>query len=352
MAETEFERAMAYSNAALGYLQRGEVPAYPQFYELFYTYATGSNSELNERINELFLNEPLSFVDAAEALYNEFMRSKSVDEHMAQVSSKISSNIDAVHDAISSASKSAETYSGSLTQAESVFSNDLDPKKMQDAVRILLAQTQTMRESNKQLESKLEDSRTDINILRKDLEEVQRESMTDALTKVSNRKCFDIEIERAIGEAKELGHPVTLAIIDIDHFKKFNDTYGHQVGDQVLRLVAMTLRAHTKGQDLAARYGGEEFALILPDTDIHGAQMLAEKIRAAIEAKQLTRKSTNEKLGRVTASFGLAILRPNDSPVSLVERADQAMYAAKENGRNQVATEFDKIARLKQSSAA
>lgn len=353
MAETEFERAMAYSNAALGYLQRGEVPAYPQFYELFYTYATGSNSALNERINELFLNEEsISFVESAEALYNEFMRSKSVDERMAQVSSKISSNIDAVHDAITDATKNAETYSGSLSHAEDLFSHDLDPKKMQEAVRVLLTQTQSMRDSNKLLESKLEDSRSDINMLQKDLELVQRETMTDALTKISNRKCFDSELERALTESKETNQPLTLAMIDIDHFKKFNDTYGHQVGDQVLRLVAMTLRAHTKGKDLAARYGGEEFALILPDTDIHGAQMLAEKIRAAIEGKQLTRKSTNEKLGRVTASFGLATYRSEDSVSSLIERADKAMYSAKDNGRNQVVSEFDKVAQLASKSAA
>ena len=119
---------------------------------------------------------------------------------------------------------------------------------------------------------------------------------------------------KTFAEASELGTPLCLMLLDIDHFKRFNDTWGHQTGDQVLRLVAMTLKSNIKGKDMAARYGGEEFAAILPETDLEGAMIVADNIRKAIQAKELLKRSTNEKLGRITASFGVAMYRPGDTP--------------------------------------
>src|SRR5690606_36278027 len=132
----------------------------------------------------------------------------------------------------------------------------------------LLTETRRMQDANHQLEQKLEASREDIAQLQRDLDDVRREAMLDPLTKIFNRKYFDDGLVRAFAEAKEDGAPLSLLLLDIDHFKRFNDTWGHQTGDQVLRLVAMTLKSNIKGKDIAARYGGEEFAAILPDTDL------------------------------------------------------------------------------------
>src|SRR5690606_9542416 len=139
--------------------------------------------------------------------------------------------------------------------------------------------------------------------------------------KIFNRKHFDEGILHAIADARQGEAPLSLLLLDIDHFKHFNDTWGHQTGDQVLRLVAMTLKSNIKGRDIAARYGGEEFAAILPDTDLKGAVILADNIRKAVQAKELLKRSTNEKLGRITASVGVAAFRPNDTASSLIERA-------------------------------
>ena len=128
---------------------------------------------------------------------------------------------------------------------------------------------------------------------------------------------------------------------DIDHFKTFNDTFGHLTGDQVLRLVALSVKQNVKGQDLAARYGGEEFAVILPDTVLRSGVTVADHIRRAVMTKELMKRSTGEHLGRVTISIGVATLRPEDSAASLIGRADQCLYAAKRNGRNQVVCETD-----------
>src|SRR5690606_14455509 len=171
----------------------------------------------------------------------------------------------------------------------------------------------------------------------------RRESMLDPLTKIANRKSFDEGIEAAIGEADANDAPLCLLIIDIDHFKNFNDTFGHQTGDQVLRLIAMTLKSNIKGRDLAARYGGEEFVAILPHTDLRGAVIVAENIRKAVQAKELLKRSTGEKLGRITASFGVASYTFGDNSNTFIERADRCLYAAKRSGRNRVVSETELI---------
>ena len=213
--------------------------------------------------------------------------------------------------------------------------------QMRETANRLLRETRLMQDTNLRLEQRLEGSRDDIASLQRDLDEVRRESMLDPLTKIYNRKCFDEGLLRSISEANQNRQPLCLLLVDIDHFKRFNDTYGHQTGDQVLRLVAMTLKSNIKGKDIVARYGGEEFAAILPSTDLDGAVILADNIRRAIQAKELLKRSTNEKLGRITASFGAALYRPGEGASALIERADRCLYAAKHAGRNRVFSETE-----------
>jgi diguanylate cyclase len=128
---------------------------------------------------------------------------------------------------------------------------------------------------------------------------------------------------------------------DIDHFKSFNDKYGHLTGDQMLRLVALSVKQNVKGQDIAARYGGEEFVIALPNTSLKSAITVADHIRRAVMTKELMKRSSGERLGRLTISIGAAVLRPSDTPQHLLERADNCLYAAKRHGRNRVICEAD-----------
>lgn len=340
MSNQEFKRALAYANSAFDLLKRSSIPPYPQFYELLYTYATGVNPTLNNRINAIFRDGDLPSVNLAEALYNEFLKSD-VNDRMSDVSERMHARIDAVYDAIDTAMTTANAYSGSLQSASGDLERDISVSAMKALADRLLAETRRMQETNRALEQKLEASRDDIASLQRDLDDVKRESLLDPLTKIANRKSFDHGMEAAIAEAGSSETPLCLMIIDIDHFKTFNDTYGHQTGDQVLRLVAMTLKSSIKGKDLAARYGGEEFVAILPATDLEGAVAVAEGIRRAIQAKELLKRSTNEKLGRITASFGVAAYASGDTPAMLIERADRCLYAAKHAGRNRVISEKD-----------
>lgn len=148
-------------------------------------------------------------------------------------------------------------------------------------------------------------------------------------------------MEKAIAEALETNEAMSLMLTDIDHFKTFNDNFGHLTGDQVLRLVAMSVKHNVKGEDTTARYGGEEFAVILPNTILRAAVTVAEHIRRAVMAKELMKRSTGEHLGRMTISIGVATLRKGDTGQSLIERADTCLYAAKRHGRNRVICETD-----------
>ncbi len=340
MSEQEFKRALAYANSAFDLLKHSTIPPYPQFYELLYTYATGVNPTLNERLNAIFHAGETPSANLAELLYDEFLKSD-VNDRMTNVSQRMHARIEAVHEAIDSAMTTANVYSGTLQTASGDLQRGMSAGDMKLLADRLLAETRQMQHTNSVLEQKLSASRDDLASLRRDLDDVRRESLMDALTRIANRKGFDHGMEAAIAEAQLSGDPLCLMIIDIDHFKTFNDTFGHQTGDQVLRLVAMTLKSNIKGKDLVARYGGEEFVAILPSTALADAVSVAENIREAIQAKQLLKRSTNENLGRISASFGVAAYRADDTPGMLIERADRCLYAAKHAGRNCVISEAD-----------
>jgi len=156
-------------------------------------------------------------------------------------------------------------------------------------------------------------------------------SRTDALTGLANRRAFDCELARRLDERERTGTPACLLLFDVDHFKKFNDRYGHTAGDYVLSTLAQALADVVRTMDLVARYGGEEFAIIMPTTQLHEASSIGERIRRAVEVCIFR---TDEMEFKVTISVGVAQLRPGEAPEALIRRADTALYAAKGAGRN------------------
>src|SRR4029078_7379926 len=154
----------------------------------------------------------------------------------------------------------------------------------------------------KVLEDRLTRSKNEISNLQQSLEAIRAESLTDPLTGLGHPKYFARMTETAVQTAQGDGEPLSLLMLDIDHFKSFNDNYGHLTGDQVLRLVAMSLKQTTKGEDTTALYGGEEFAVVLPATALRQALTVADHIRRAVMSKELKKKSTGEILGRGTIS--------------------------------------------------
>lgn len=339
MADEEFLRAWRYGDTAIKMLKKGVVPPYPQFYELLYTYASGINPTLNIRINERFAKGDVPDAELVDVLCDEFLRDSGAEERLNSVSEEIANSVEAVNEALGNATVNANHYSGLLQTASGDLEVEMGREELKALSSRLLSETRKMQSANHELEEKLDASKENILSLRKELEELRRESLMDPLTQIYNRKSFDDEFAAAVRTAEEEGEALTLLLVDIDHFKGFNDTYGHQVGDQVLRLVAMTLNNCARANDMAARYGGEEFAIIMPQTELRQAVKVAETMRRMVEARDLLKRSTNEKLGNLTVSIGVASYRAGDSETSLIERADRCLYKAKDKGRNCIVDE-------------
>ena len=337
----EHERTLAFAEVALGQIKSLRQTAVPRNYEIWYVYATGYNSALNKIINEtLARNGKLTEADL-EQIYETYLSQIKTTDRIDKVGARVIGEIDDVMTLIDDALGMSASYGDTLAGATKELSVAKNPDEVKAIVQSLTKSTREMRETSTALRDRLRLSKSEISDLQHSLEAIRAESLTDPLTGLGNRKYFDRSIDVAVENALANGEPLSLLMFDIDHFKSFNDSYGHLTGDQVLRLVGMSLRQTIKGQDITARYGGEEFAVVLPNTALRQALTVADHIRRAVMAKELKKKSTGEILGRVTISVGVSMLKPGDDTDSLIERADACLYAAKRNGRNRVICEVD-----------
>jgi diguanylate cyclase len=337
----EHERTLAFAEVALGQIKSLRQTAVPRNYEIWYVYATGYNAALNKIINEtLARNGRTERVRSRTDLRNLSLPHQDLRPHRQGRRARDRRNRrrdDPDHGCARHVAELRRQADGANEKLRNAKSRD----QIKAVVEGLLKSTREMQETNKALENRLALSKTEISDLQHSLEAIRAESLTDPLTGLGNRKYFDRSIDMAVRTALASGEPLSLLMFDIDHFKSFNDSYGHLTGDQVLRLVAMSLKQTIKGQDITARYGGEEFAVVLPNTGLRQALTVADHIRRAVMAKELKKKSTGEILGRVTISVGVSMLKPDDDTDSLIERADACLYAAKRNGRNRVICEVD-----------
>jgi len=337
----ERERSFAFAAVALEQIRALSQPASPRNYEIWYNYATGYNPALNRAINET-LEKKGSLADTdLDQIYDTCVATGHVGDKIDSVGARVLDEIKQVLATIGAASGSATSYTASLADASAKLAGAKDGGTLHAVIERLIGGAKAMEASNKKLEASLSASKQEIEQLQQNLAAVRTESFTDPLTSLSNRKFFDAALAKAIAEAKARRAPLALMVADVDYFKLFNDRFGHLTGDQVLRLVAASMKQNVNEHDIAARYGGEEFVIALPDTELRSAMTIAEQIRRAVMAKELMKRSSGERLGRVTISIGVALLRAEDSPQSLIERADQCLYAAKRNGRNRVICESD-----------
>jgi diguanylate cyclase len=332
---------MAFAELALGQIRSLRQTAVPRNYEIWYVYATGYNSQLNRVINETLARSGKLTESDLEQIYETYLSHIKTTDRIDKVGARVIGEIDDVMLLIGEALDMSTTYSENLSGVSEKLAGAVSPDQVRKVVDALITTTHDMRDTTKALEERLALSKTEISNLQQSLEAIRAESLTDPLTGLGNRKYFDRSLEAAVANALGTGEPLSLLMFDIDYFKSFNDSYGHLTGDQVLRLVGMSLRQSIKGQDITARYGGEEFAVVLPNTALRQALTVADHIRRAVMSKELKKKSTGEILGRVTISVGVSMLKPEDDMDSLIERADACLYAAKRAGRNRVVCEAD-----------
>jgi len=348
----EHERTLAFAKVAFGQIRALRQAATPRNYEVWYTYATGYNPQLNQTINDLLQRNGQVTEAHLDQIYEAQFSPTRQMQQLDQFGSQVKDEIEQVMAMIEAAAGSATSYTESLAGVTQKLGATKDREGLRSIVESLVQTAKDMELSNQALEARLNASKQEIHQLQENLETVRHESLTDPLTTLANRKFFDQALEKAMSEAITKREPLTLMMTDIDHFKNFNDSYGHQTGDQVLRLVAMSVKNNIKGQDIAARYGGEEFAVVLPNTVLRSATTVADHIRRAVMTKQLMKRSTHEQLGRITISIGVAVLHDGDTAQSLIGRADACLYAAKHAGRNRVICESDPEASGAESQVA
>lgn len=230
-----------------------------------------------------------------------------------------------------------ESYAKSLASAQQRLTGLSEADQVRVIVSLLVAENERMRHDSGELKSRLEDSQKQIQALRSSLSQAEEIVLKDPLTGVGNRRCFDVTMEKEILDCKLKKTPLSLIMCDIDHFKRVNDAFGHQVGDEIIKMFSRVIETSVREGDTVIRYGGEEFAIILPLAEQDAAKTIAERIRRQFESKKLTIRETNQKIGQLTASFGVAQHRAGDDMEMLVQRADAKLYDAKSLGRNRVA---------------
>lgn len=229
-------------------------------------------------------------------------------------------------------------YARSLGEAQARLASRSEPEQLRVIVSLLVAENERMRRDSLAYRGKLEEAAGQVETLRSRLSHAEQAVLKDVLTGLGNRRCFDVTMERAIQDCRRNGISLALIMCDIDHFKRINDAFGHQVGDEIIKMFSRVIESCAREGDTVARYGGEEFAIILPSTDRATASALAERMRKQFEAKRLTVRETDQQIGQTTASFGIALYRPGDDLKALVQRADAKLYCAKTAGRNRVET--------------
>jgi len=335
-------REQAVAKAAMALMESHGVAPSPTNFEIFFTYAGGANPPLSRALDAHLKTKKPFTPDVLDELRHHVSKERKAIDQLDTLSKDVSAALGSVLVTLETAGKDAASYGKTLSAAIAEMVGDQSPVAVRKLMDGLLGATQAMEARTKMLEDELHKSSTEVSDLKTKLDDVRKESLTDPLTAIANRKLFDMALDNAIHDANETGEEFVLCMCDIDHFKTFNDTWGHQTGDHVLRLVGACLSENVKGRDTAARYGGEEFAVILRQTRLEHALNLANQIRGHVESKKLVKKSTGDILGTITISIGVAQFTPGETTASLIRRADECLYAAKRAGRNCVIGEEDR----------
>jgi len=322
--------ASRYVKQAIPLMIQNDIPPNPCNYALWYSYVSNRDKELRLALDDVIKEKGTCPPLQSKKLFEEHVvkEEKELQIHMQESLS------DVITDLATDAANTAEgtkCYAKNLEQSLDALAQDQAPEEIKKTVEQLIAATHEENSIIETFEQQMKAAELEIQSLREQLAEREKDAATDQLTKLANRRAFDEHLYKLV----DAGETASLIIIDLDHFKQLNDTYGHLLGDKVLQGVGALLKKIAPENSLAARYGGEEFAILF-DGDQDKSYLLAEEIRVMLQKLSIKKKNSAECIDNITASFGVAQLIDGEYPEQLIERADAALYRAKEEGRNTV----------------
>jgi diguanylate cyclase len=314
------------------FLFTNQLEPLPSHYELAHAYMLGINRRLVFAVDRAIERDGILSDEVAEAILVETRTdlsavalSKLVDE--AQI------GLASVAGLVKQSGADAQAYGEALEDKVAGLAAHEDVSQSLNALVFL---TRAMIEKTRSAEQQLRQTSKKISALRSNLVEARRLADSDQLTGLPNRRAFDGQLARAVSDARAHGRPLSLAFCDIDNFKKINDSYGHEIGDRVLKYVAKLLREISNDKCHVARHGGEEFVVLFENMEPEKAYEVIDAARRTLAARRLAVKDSGETIGQITFSAGVAALSPTDKGRDMLRLADQALYRAKHAGRDQV----------------
>ncbi|MCG9963486.1 MAG: GGDEF domain-containing protein [Shewanella sp.] len=333
-ANKELDASAQILRLAVPQMSALEIPVTPENYTVWYEYFAQSNLDLNRAIDGFLANNVVFTKEVNTSLYKNFIQEKS-PEVIENVQIETQILINSLISKITQLNQGTEAFSNTLADFGLQLQSSPDVSTLNQLVDGVIDEMQNLLVNNQVMEQSLNAMGQEVQNLKTEMENLSLAAMTDQLTSLHNRRAYEIAIQDHIHRAQEQHTRCSLLLIDIDRFKVFNDTYGHQVGDKVLAYVALALKQCVRGDDFVARYGGEEFVVLLPNTHFHDALQVAETLRGRISERRLAiGKDKKLSLGAITVSIGLASLQKGDDAETLFSRADKALYEAKSDGRN------------------
>ncbi|NJM35490.1 MAG: GGDEF domain-containing protein [Rhodomicrobium sp.] len=336
-----------FAESVLADLARFGVAPLPECYEVWFAHRQKQHLQLSQDVEDRLASGEQISTDFVVGLYYKYCGFDHLrvafDAHYEGVLAEVVGLKGVAQGLSENASEFGSSIRAISNDVQGVTLSQTEVKRF---ISVLVDTASKATRRNAQLEEELTSAARKIETLHDSIKEIEQDAHTDFLTKLANRRRFDKQLREAVTAATRESSHLSVIMCDVDHFKKFNDSWGHHIGDQVLKFVAGVLRKNTKGQDIVARYGGEEFAIALPNTSLANAEGLAEQIRAEICRRKLVSKTTNEDLGTITMSFGVAELCVGGSGASLVRDADSALYVAKGAGRNRVVAQRSIVRRI------
>ena len=337
---------------ALPLMSKFRIPVTPRNYAVWYEYAAGSNLILNQKIDHLINTGAPINNEFVSALYAEYIDTNHELNQLEKAQKIFAVLQESITNVLNVAVGKTTEYGITIDHYNNRIKADLDLEQLQFLINDMASTTKIMLKNNQDLMVDLNNTRSEVSALQEQLQEAKQQAKTDTLTELANRKSFFDELAELDHNGTLQSGSHSLMMLDIDNFKKVNDSYGHLFGDKVIKTVAKVLKNNTKGKDIPARYGGEEFIAFLPDTNRAGALVVAEMIRKTIAGARIINPRNNQVISTVTVSIGITEFTPGDNIEAVIARADDALYCAKNAGRNQTSFADNSQVPLKRAQVA